>query len=80
MQEISTLIPAVSCGLMRFYAEMTGYGLSKFALISCFTTRGILSILGQPPVQFTMGSNHFEVTLYIFVHQENGFTGITLGI
>ena len=56
MQEISTLIPAVSCGLMRFYAEMTGYGLSKFALISCFTTRGILSVLGQPPVQFTMGS------------------------
>ena len=47
--------PAVSRGLMRFHVEMTGYGLSKFALISCFTTRGTLSVLGQPPVQFTLG-------------------------
>ena len=65
---------------MRFHAEMTGYGSSKFALISCFTTRGILSVLGQPPVQYTMRSKHFEVTLNNFTHQEVAFTGLALGI
>ena len=65
---------------MRFHAEMTGYGLSKFALISCFITRGILSVLGQSPVQFTMGSKYFEVSLHNFMHQEVAFTGLALGI
>ena len=65
---------------MRFHAEMTGCGSSKFALISCFTTRGILSVLGHPLVQFTMGSKHFEVSLHNFMHQEVAFTGLALGI